>query len=74
MVSRLKIGEIEYEPTSNGPHDIYLGGKPLVDRLVSSLYRSTISVGNSFDKDSKQIKFVPEVKEVCFNSHSHSHV
>jgi hypothetical protein len=61
MVSRVHIGVIEYEPTLNGPRDIHLGGKPLVDQLVSSLQRSTISVGNPF------VIFIQETMPVIIN-------
>jgi hypothetical protein len=45
----MKIGEIEYEPTSKAC-DIHVDGKPLADQFHSCLQKSTISIDNPFDK------------------------
>jgi hypothetical protein len=66
MVSTVKIGDVKYVPPINRAHDIDVGGKPLDDLLLSYLRRSEISVKDPFDRESKQIKFVPEVEELCF--------
>jgi hypothetical protein len=62
----VNIGHIEYESTVDGPMNILVDDKPLLDTLFWYLYESEISVGNPFDKRSKQIKFAPQVEEICF--------
>ena len=66
MVSPVKVGEIEYVSPISRAHDIDVGGRPLDDLLLSYLRESEISVKDPFDRESKQIKFVPEVEDLCF--------
>jgi hypothetical protein len=65
MVAPVKVGEIEYVPPISHAHDIDVGGRPLDDLLLSYLRETEISVKDPFDRESKQVKFVPEVEDLC---------
>jgi hypothetical protein len=54
--------------TSNGPENIHVDDKPLYNTVDLHLKESTISIsiGNNFNKDSKKIKFVSQIEEICF--------
>lgn len=58
------IGEVEYEPY-DGPENIHVDGQPLRNTLEFYLQKSGIFVGDPFDKNSKEIKFVLQIERIC---------